>query len=99
MCYIRDRDKGDPCKRSRSRGNCKTVSRKQALETGADIPVEGLHSVNGDGYRSGRRARNARFVRPAGIRSGRRDWLAVDAVRIEPVSAAKFLSIREKNRE
>jgi hypothetical protein len=29
-----------------SRGNCKTVSRKQALETGADIRVERLHSVN-----------------------------------------------------
>src|SRR5947209_4331901 len=76
MCYIRDRDKGDPCKRSPSRGNCKTVSRKQALETGADIRVERLHSVNGDGYRTPRMARNARFVRPAGIRSGRRDWLA-----------------------
>ena len=58
MCYIRDRDKGDPCKRSPSRGNCKTVSRKQALETGADIRVERLHSVNGDGYRTARMARN-----------------------------------------
>ena len=57
MCYIRDCDKGDPCKRS-SRGNCKTVSRKQALETGADIRVERLHSVNGDGYRTPRMARN-----------------------------------------
>jgi len=58
MCYIRDRDKGDPCKRPPSRGNCKTVSRKQALETGADIRVERLHSVNGDGYRIARMARN-----------------------------------------
>jgi hypothetical protein len=58
MRYIRDRDKGDPCKRSPSRGNCKTVSRKQALETGADIRVERLHSVNGDGYRTPRMARN-----------------------------------------
>jgi hypothetical protein len=49
MRYIRDRDKGDPFKRSLSRGNFKTVSRKQALETGADIRVERLHSVNGDG--------------------------------------------------
>ena len=89
MCYIRDRDKGDPCKRS-PRGNCKTVSRKQALETGADIRVERLHSVNGDGYRTPRMARNARFVRPAGIRSGRRDWLAAGAVPIEPVSSLHF---------
>ena len=58
MCYIRDRDKGDACKRSPFRGNCKTVSRKQALETGADIRVERLHSVNGDGYRTPRMARN-----------------------------------------
>src|SRR5258708_30125011 len=36
----------------------KTVSRKQALETGADIRVERLHSVNGDGYRTPRMARN-----------------------------------------
>jgi hypothetical protein len=95
MCYIRDRDKGDPCKRSPSRGNCKTVSRKQALETGADIRVERLHSVNGDGYRTPRMARNARFVRPAGIRSGRRDWLAVDAVQSEPVSPCNFGKSRE----
>jgi hypothetical protein len=58
MCYIRDRDKGDPCKRPPSRGNCKTVSRKQALETGADIRVERPHSVNGDRYRTPRMARN-----------------------------------------
>jgi hypothetical protein len=36
----------------------KTVSRKQALETGADIRVERPHSVNGDGYRTARMARN-----------------------------------------
>jgi hypothetical protein len=36
----------------------KTVSRKQALETGADIRVERPHSVNGDGYRTPRMARN-----------------------------------------
>jgi hypothetical protein len=41
MCYyIRDRDKGDPRKRSPFRGNCKTVSRKQALETGAEKGAE-----------------------------------------------------------
>jgi hypothetical protein len=28
MCYIRDRDKGDPCKRSPSRGNCKNRESK-----------------------------------------------------------------------
>ena len=95
MCYIRDRHKGDPCKRSPSRGNCKTVSRKQALETGADIRVERLHSVNGDGYRTPRMARNARFVRPAGIRSERRDWLAVDAVTFQPVSPCNLGKCRE----
>ena len=94
MCYIRDCDKGDPCKRS-SRGNCKTVSRKQALETGADIRVERLHSVNGDGCRTPRMARNARFVRPAGIRSWRRDWLAEEAVQSEPVSPCNFGKSRE----
>src|ERR1700720_2238139 len=42
----------------RTRHRCKTVSRKQALETGADIRVEGPHSVNGGGYRTPRMARN-----------------------------------------
>jgi len=32
----------------------------------------------------------ARFVRPAGIRSERRDWLAAGAVPIEPVSSLHF---------
>ena len=34
------------------------MSRKQALETGAQIPIGGPHSVNGDGYRTSRKARN-----------------------------------------
>ena len=36
----------------------KTVSRKRPLETGAQIPIGGPHSVNGDGYRTSRMARN-----------------------------------------
>jgi hypothetical protein len=86
MCYIRDRDKGDPCKRPPSRGNCKTVSRKQALETGADIRVERPHSVNGDGCRTARMARNGAVCVTSRNSERETRWLAVDAAPIEPVS-------------
>src|SRR5262245_35088477 len=37
----------------------------------------------------------ARFVRPLAIQSGRRDWLAEDAVRCKPVSPCNFGKCRE----
>src|SRR6266536_2655071 len=41
----------------------------------------------------------ARFVRPPTVRSGRRDWLAEDAVGCQPVSNPNSLLNREINRE
>jgi hypothetical protein len=58
MYHPPDRDKGNPCNRSRLAAGAKTVSRKQPLETGAQIPIGGPHSVNGDGYRTLRMTRN-----------------------------------------
>jgi hypothetical protein len=55
----------------------KTVSRKRALETGADIRVERPHSVNGDGYRTPRMARNGAVSATTGNseRESRLGWL------------------------
>jgi hypothetical protein len=41
MYHIPDCDKGDPYNRSRLAAGAKIVSRKQPLETGAQIPIGG----------------------------------------------------------
>ena len=45
-------------KAARRTSNSETVSQKPALETEADFRVESPHSVNGDRYRTSRKARN-----------------------------------------
>jgi hypothetical protein len=45
-------------KPARRTSNSQTVSQKPALETGADFRVDSPHSVNGDRYRTPRKARN-----------------------------------------
>ena len=45
-------------KPARRTSNSETVSQKPALETGPDFRVDSPHSVNGDRYRTPRKARN-----------------------------------------
>jgi hypothetical protein len=45
-------------KPARRTSNSETVSQKPALETGADFRVDSPYSVNGDRYRTPRKARN-----------------------------------------
>jgi hypothetical protein len=74
-------------KPARRTSNSETVSQKPALETGADFRVDSPHSVNGDRYRTPRKARNGAVCASTRLSEWETDCVAEDAVIYEPVSA------------